>query len=87
MYLWKLTRDSTGYEEPIVAIVQAEDENSARLTVIAVLAKGSDTHAADFALDSTTVEKIGTAEDSYGGDIVHAIESTDFREITLGGTK
>ncbi len=81
MYIWKLKRDSTGLEQPIVAIVRAEDENAARLAIIAELAKGSDTYAAEFALDSTTVEKIGDAQDPYDTPEVFAIESTDFREI------
>ena len=82
MYIWKLTRDSTGIEEPIVAIVQAEDENAARLAIIAELAKGSDTHAAEFALPSTKVEQIGNALNSYDPEQVFAIESTNFRAIS-----
>lgn len=78
MFIWKLERAAPGYDEPNAVIVSASDELHARLYVVQELAQASQSVAAEFALQSTTVEKIGTANDEYGEEIIYAIESTDF---------
>lgn len=88
MYIWRLTRAESGYDEPNVAVVIAESEQDARLTLIATLANGSDSVAAQFALASTTVEQLGNVTDPYDySNAVVAIESVDFRTITRKGTE
>jgi hypothetical protein len=77
MYLWKLTKEHAGIEEPYIAIVSGSSEEEARLLVIQKLAEAGNQEAGDFALSSTKAEQIGEANGlDYG--TVHAIESTDF---------
>lgn len=70
MYVWKLTRNTIGYEELMAVFIVAEDEKSARMKT--VLAHRSQNGVVDFLdPDYATAVAIGTANETVESGYVY----------------